>query len=165
MAESVVPRTVSNSRGVAVAGAHTDAGAMWAVLEFIRTGTVGGAALGSSSDEVRAALGAPPVVSVSRPLIWRYGALQITFERDRVCLIGVYLDDSTEGGPAQFDRDAILAAPDLDHVLAALSTEGMDLEPLPELTFPDNQFAFASKAGTTLVFDEKRRLVKVLASE
>jgi hypothetical protein len=138
---------------------------MSTVLQFIRTGSLGLVSLGDSTDQVRAALGPPGDVSTSHhPLIWRFGALQVTFVRDRATLLGLYLDDGSEVGPVDLRSDPVVRAPYLDTVLSAAAAEGIALEPVQELTFPDSQYAFASDAGTTLVFDADRRLVKLLAS-
>ena len=60
--------------------------------DFLATGQLGDLAVGTSKAEVESFLGRPKDVSVRQtPLIWRYGLLQVAFDRDTVRYIGLYL--------------------------------------------------------------------------
>lgn len=73
-----------------------------ATLErYLQTGELGSLRCGMSVDEVRAILGAPEDVSVrNRPLILKYGAIQLTFHAEsgdavpKLTHIAIYFSDS-----------------------------------------------------------------------
>lgn len=62
---------------------------------FLETGRLGGLELGKTDTEVEALLGRTVDVSVPRrrPVIWRYGPLQVYFDRGIVSLIGLYMGE------------------------------------------------------------------------
>jgi hypothetical protein len=45
--------------------------------QWIKTGTFGPVHLGMSSDEVQQRLGPPPQFREKRPMIWKYGGVEI----------------------------------------------------------------------------------------
>lgn len=68
--------------------------------DFLRGGGLGPLHFGMTPEEVRAILGPPQdTASVKRPLIWKYGALQLTFKRVeadkswRLAHMGIYFQN------------------------------------------------------------------------
>jgi hypothetical protein len=64
---------------------------------FLETGRLGGLALGKTGMDVETILGRTTDISVpGRPVIWRYGPLQIFFDSDIVNSIGLYLGERND---------------------------------------------------------------------
>ena len=109
------------------------------MLEFLRTGTIDGIAVGADERTVRDALGPPDDVSALRPTTWRYAdATEITFHRGEVAMIAVTARETS------------------DAVIKALDDSGMRYEPDAQLTY-DDQVAFViAESGVTLTLDVTR---------
>ena len=129
------------------------------LVSLLRSGTVSGVGLGSGEAEVRALLGDPDAVSRAVPAVWKYGPLELAFERSRVVMVSL----TAEGGVAPaWDRDT-----DRERVEWVLAAMRVECEPVPELTFGTQTALRAGLSRAVLVFDAERddRLVKAVVTE
>jgi hypothetical protein len=107
------------------------------VIALIADRTFSGVGIGATRTVVRQALGEPEDVSVSRPPIWKYGNLEVTFHEGRVFLLAL---DAT---------DSALTLPQLRRLLDGRSIlHEID----PALTF-DTQTTIRTATGASIVFD------------
>jgi hypothetical protein len=107
------------------------------VIALIANRSFSGVDVGATREEVREALGDPEDVSVIRPLIWKYGNLEVTFHEGRVSLLAL---DAT---------DSALTLPEFRRLLDERS---IPHEIDPALTF-DTQTAIRTATGASVVFD------------
>ena len=104
------------------------------LLEWLRSGQLGPLASGLSRTEVGQVLGAPDVVGgTSRkyraPAIWKYGDVELHFERQRDRLVLIHLDTFTvpDGGRAlALDPWIIRGGQAHQEVVHQLAAEGID---------------------------------------
>src|SRR5262249_3349503 len=64
--------------------------------EFLQTGRLGSLVFGATEEDARQILGHPEDTSVNkknRPLIWKYGSLQLHFDQGLLNFIGLYFSD------------------------------------------------------------------------
>lgn len=82
--------------------------------DFLRTGTFGPVQLGLSREQVQQRIGLPDATGgTSRkyriPAVWKYGDIELYYERGADRLIGIYMDDfETLSGGTSIDLDAWL---------------------------------------------------------
>ena len=128
------------------------------LVSLLRSGTVDGVGIGSHEAEVRARLGDPGDVSRARPVLWKYGPLELAFERSRVVIVLLTADENDDFA---WDGDT-----DRERVEWVLTAMRVDFEPEPELTFGSQSALRAGPSRAVLVFDSDRddRLVKAVVS-
>jgi hypothetical protein len=128
------------------------------LLSLLRCGSVAGVSLGCGLSEVLRLLGDPQDKSVGRPLLWKYGALELAFEDSRVVMVLLTAEgDGDPGWPEDTDRT---------RVERVLSEMGLPYELVPDLTFETQSALRVQSSGTVVVFDAERgeSLVKAVAS-
>ena len=126
---------------------------------MLRSGTVNGVGIGSHEAEVRARLGYPDDVSRARPVLWKYGPLELAFESSRVAMVVLTAEGDVD--PA-WDRDT-----DRERVEWVLTAMRVDFEPEPELTFGTQTALRAGLSGAVLIFfdaDRDDRLLKAVVT-
>jgi hypothetical protein len=107
---------------------------------------------------VRGLLGEPHDQSIGRPVLWKYGPLQLGFKDSRVVMILL----TTEGGTDPTWGEGT----DRPRVERALSEMGLSYELVPELTFETQSALRVASSGAVAVFDAERGecLVKAVAA-
>lgn len=126
--------------------------------EFLQTGTLGDLAIGLSTAEVRQILGNPEDTSIgkaNRPIIWKYGALQLHFDHDHLNFVGLYFRNGEEAWPDALCWEgwmptAQTTLPELQDHLA-----GVGLQTCIDLDEQD-QITLLVGPGVTVIFDRGR---------
>jgi hypothetical protein len=106
-------------------------------------------------DEARAALGEPGDVSVSRkPVIWRYGCLELAFEARAVTLLSIEVADGTVRIPELLDVDLAESwGGDTSEVFTSRVQDlGCRVEEYPLLTFADQSALRVVESQVLAVF-------------
>lgn len=136
------------------------------LLAFLRTGNLAPLAVGMSRQEVEACLGEPDDVSVAhKPLIWKYGPLQLTFDHtSHYALAGVGLHTIDLDKPLPSALGDLSADPLLSRRTSVQAFETW-LEPADaglardeDLTFAD-QIGLRAGPGVSIVFSAEGALL------
>ncbi len=136
------------------------------LLEFLQTGTLSPLAIGMSRQDVESSLGKPDDVSTSRkPLIWKYGPLQLTFDNARqYALAGIelYTSDLDEPLPAalcDLAADPIWSKDTSVQTIGShLEPLGIELSPIEHSTY-DDRIGLRTGAGVGIYFRSRGALL------
>jgi hypothetical protein len=133
--------------------------------EFVRTGHLGRLALGAAVEEVRRVLGPPEDTSVrkkNRPVIWKYGSLQLHFDHGFLSFIGLYFRDGEFRLPPEVSLGEWVPSKDtsLEEFREYLAQTGIAFHIDPAQTFED-QLAFQVGPGVSVIFDRDGERVRL----
>jgi hypothetical protein len=125
------------------------------LLEFLRSGSLGALSVGSSENEIRAALGAPEMVSAqSNPIVWKYRSLELTLSHDSLVGIALYFWKE----PVDFPSSVALTGwkPDrtwsIGEFMKSLDLLGITWQTHP-LVDDEDWKGFQTQAGVSVYFD------------
>jgi hypothetical protein len=148
---------------------YTLIGVAYTLTQFATTGRLGALQIGMLESEVRRLLGDPDDVSLTRPQIWKYGQLEVTFTSDpvedaatlaherAVDLMVVKVSQTDYELPHQLGVTADLTSTStFAEVAVALSERQAVLETIPSLTFGDQMAAHVRQSGVTFTFGRDR---------
>ncbi len=138
---------------------------------FIKKGTLGSITLGVTKSFVQEYLGNPEDVSLSRkPIILKYGSLQMTFYRDKnkneavLDSINIYFDEEVRLPEILSHQEWFPKVKmSKDEFFEKLTEIGIKLEEDKQHTFNGLQKGYRSEAGVIVVFSSKEKL-ETLAS-
>jgi hypothetical protein len=128
------------------------------IVEFLRSGKLGGLDLGLSRSEVRQLLGEEKDHSKRswKNEIWKYDNLQVTFFEDRLELIGLYLDDGnrilTVPKTLVPDGRIVCEETSVPKVEKRLLNLGLHFAVIEDLTFDDQRVIRIEESGVSVVF-------------
>jgi hypothetical protein len=128
------------------------------IVEFLRSGKLGGLDLGLSRSEVRQLLGEEKDHSKRswKNEIWKYDNLQVTFFEDRLELIGLYLDDGNRilMVPKTLVPDGRIVCEEtsVPKVEKRLLNQGLHFAVIEDLTFDDQRVIRIEESGVSVVF-------------
>lgn len=135
---------------------------MSSIMEFINTGKLDFLILGISKGYIEGVLGKPDDISISKkPVIIKYGALQLSFYWDKVKndtvlnSIHLYFDDSKNVLPQKLDlkgwmpNNRTCQKELLEQALQNRATLEID----KKLSIDNMQIGYKSSAGVTIIFE------------
>lgn len=131
------------------------------LVQLFTEGVLGPIAIGDSMDVIRDRLGPPQDVSVCKdPEIWKYGALQLSFDARaedgaRLHFIGIYYRNPKERLPDMVTPEDYLPTRTTrpDELRKYFAAHGLLLETIPLLTF-ETQLGFGVGKGD-IIFDRE----------
>lgn len=125
--------------------------------EFLETGKLGSLAFGLSRDAVRTVLGPPEDFSdpgKKKRVIWKYGSLQLHFDRDSLCFLGLYFRGEEFRLPKGISVEGWVPSghTTLEEFQQYLAGSRIHFETVPRLTF-ESQATLRVGPGIHVTFD------------